>query len=142
MSTDEIRSEVEALVTGDPDEAARLLLWLVLDRQVREVSLAAERHRADEANKEAHRLRLLWNSAAACLANLTKPPKPRGGDERRMLAHVHTAHGPISAGTTDGWLDWLPDPAAEEASGRRKEPAPTPGASTDLTLFPAPGGGT
>ncbi len=57
----------------------------------------------DEAINEAYRYRRLWQAAAACLAR--HQPKPRGEDERRMLASAYAEdHGPFWAGTTDGWI--------------------------------------
>lgn len=60
--------------------------------------------RRDEAIAEAYRARRLWQAAAACLAH--HQPKPRGEDEKRLLALAYTEdHGPFWAGTTDGWIE-------------------------------------
>jgi hypothetical protein len=83
----------------------------------------AER-RAREAQREAARLRELWQAAASCLSyNRARLTRPRGEDERRLLAYIEaqgsTEHGHYWSGKTDGWLDWLPaaaEPQPEQSS--------------------------
>ena len=108
---DEAKAAADELVASQSTETAALLARLIGQHAVDSVKVEHEKRRATDAIFEASRYGLLWNSAAACLQhNRSKLAKPRGGDERRMLAHIDTAHGPISNGSTDGWLDWLPDP--------------------------------
>jgi hypothetical protein len=81
-------------------------------------------HRARDAQSEAAMLRELWTAAASCLAyNRTQIAKPRGADERRLLAYVERGGMPLFghfwSGKTDGWLDWLPaaaEPQPEQSS--------------------------
>ena len=114
LSTDEIRSEIDELVASHASDAAQLLLWLTLDHQVQAVGLDVERRQANEAITDAHRHRRLWQVAADCLRhNAARLAKPRGVDERLMLSHAATAHGP-AGGKTDGWLDWLAVEAPED----------------------------
>lgn len=69
---------------------------------------AAER-REVEALDEAYRYRRLWEFAAAALVRVNY--KPKGPDERRMMACAHSMPGGLNlSGKTDGWLDFLPEP--------------------------------
>jgi hypothetical protein len=65
----------------------------------------AER-REREAISEAYRYRRLWECAASAITH--SGYKPRGADERRMVAAAAEVGGLLSSGNTDGWLDFLP----------------------------------
>lgn len=61
--------------------------------------------REASAIAEAYRLRLLWEAAASCLQHHRAAIRPRGADERRMLAASDSSTcGPFWSGRTDGWL--------------------------------------
>jgi hypothetical protein len=125
---DERRAELLALVTSEPSEAVRQMMLLEDNLAVVRVQAENDDRMARKAIQEAYQFRLLWDSAAACLRrNRSKLAKPRGGDERRMLAHIDHSMGETSSGATDGWLDWLPDPAT-----------PSPSAGTSATAATGP----
>ena len=61
--------------------------------------------RETEAIIEARQYRDLWEAAASCIQHNGANIKPRGPDERRMLARASIATcGHFWSGETDGWL--------------------------------------
>lgn len=85
---------------------------------------AAERE-SREVSAERREARDLFEAAASVIAhNRTRIAKPRGADERRLLAYIDAGGAPMLgsfwSGRTDGWLKWLEartvSPAPEQTS--------------------------
>jgi hypothetical protein len=125
-------AEIQDLIAREPEEAAALFAWLVGEHQLDTIKVESERRHATEAIAEACRYRRLWEVAAHCLDhNRRRLAKPRGDDERRMLAQVvEGLHSPAGGSSSD-WLDWLPDPSTSKPAPLTTDADSAPG----LTLF-------